>query len=105
MDAIGGNQSLAAMRANALIASHISTQAFIRAVCDDFLVASMITIAAFVPILFLRVRKRKNRTLVAWTKQMRSEKLLAQAARREILFWSICALRLREATFEIIQNL
>jgi len=60
MDAIGGNQSMAAMRANALIASHISTQAFIRAVCDDFLVASMITIAAFVPILFLRVGKRNK---------------------------------------------
>ena len=60
MDAIGGNQSLAAMRANALIASHISTQAFIRAVCDDFLVASMITIAAFVPIVFLRIRKREK---------------------------------------------
>jgi DHA2 family multidrug resistance protein len=57
MNAIGGNQSLAAMRANALIAAHISTQAFIRAVCDDFLVASMITIAAIVPILFLRVKK------------------------------------------------
>ncbi len=60
MNAIGGNQSLAAMRANALIASHISTQAFISAVCDDFLVASIITIAALVPILFLRVRKRNK---------------------------------------------
>jgi DHA2 family multidrug resistance protein len=60
MNAIGGNQSLAAMRANALIASHISTQAFISAVCDDFLVASMITIVALVPILFLRVRKRNK---------------------------------------------
>ena len=60
MDAIGGNQALAAMRANALIASHISTQAFIRAVCDDFLVASIITICALVPILFLRVRKRNK---------------------------------------------
>ncbi|MGD1046182.1 MAG: DHA2 family efflux MFS transporter permease subunit [Bacteroidota bacterium] len=60
MDAIGGNQALAAMRANALIASHISTQAFIRAVCDDFFVASMITIAALVPILFLRTKKRQK---------------------------------------------
>jgi len=60
MNAVGGNQSLAAMRANALIASHISTQAFIRAVGDDFLVASIITIAALFPILFLRVRKRKK---------------------------------------------
>jgi DHA2 family multidrug resistance protein len=64
MDAIGGNQSLAAMRATALIASHISTQAFIRAVCDDFLVASIITIVAVIPILFLRVRKREKSELV-----------------------------------------
>jgi DHA2 family multidrug resistance protein len=60
MDALGGNQALAAMRAKALIASHISTQAFISSVGDDFLVASMITIAALVPILFLRVRKRNT---------------------------------------------
>ena len=60
MDAIGGNQTLAAIRANALIAAHISTQAFIRAVCDDFLVASIITIVAVIPILFLRVRKKNQ---------------------------------------------
>jgi DHA2 family multidrug resistance protein len=60
MNAIGGNQSLGAMRANALIASHIATQAFIRAVCDDFLVAAMITIAALVPILLLRVKKQNK---------------------------------------------
>jgi MFS transporter, DHA2 family, multidrug resistance protein len=60
MKALGGNQTLAVMRAKALIAAHISTQAFIRAVCDDFLVASIITIAAIVPILFLRVRKRNK---------------------------------------------
>ncbi len=65
MNAIGGNHAMGAMRAAALIASHISTQAFIRAVCDDFLVASMITIAALVPILFLRVRKRKTSEHVA----------------------------------------
>jgi len=60
MNAIGGNQTLATMRASALIASHVSTQAFISAVCDDFFVASIITIAALVPILFLRVRKRNK---------------------------------------------
>ena len=58
MNALAGNQALATMRATALIVSHISTQAFIRAVCDDFLVAAMITMAAIVPILFLRTRKR-----------------------------------------------
>jgi DHA2 family multidrug resistance protein len=60
MNAVGGNQSLSAMRANALIASHISTQAFIQAVADDFLIASIITIAALVPILFLRVHRQNK---------------------------------------------
>ena len=60
MNALAGNQSLAAMRANALIASHISTQSFIQAVGDDFLVASIITIAALVPILFIRTKKRQK---------------------------------------------
>jgi DHA2 family multidrug resistance protein len=60
MNAVGGNQALSAMRANALIASHISTQSFIRAVGDDFMVASVITIVALVPILFLRVKKRQK---------------------------------------------
>jgi DHA2 family multidrug resistance protein len=60
MNAVGGNQTLAAMRANALIASHISNQAFIQSVADDFLIASIITIAAIVPILFLRVHKQNK---------------------------------------------
>jgi DHA2 family multidrug resistance protein len=60
MNAIGGNQTVSAMRANALIASHISTQSFIRAVGDDFMVASIITIAALVPILFIRAKKRQK---------------------------------------------
>ena len=59
-EALAGNQTLAAMRANALIASHISTQSFIQAVGDDFLVASVITIAALVPILLIRTKKREK---------------------------------------------
>jgi DHA2 family multidrug resistance protein len=60
MNVVGGNQSVAAMRASALIVSHVCTQAFISAVCDDFFVASMITIAALIPILFIRVRRRST---------------------------------------------
>jgi MFS transporter, DHA2 family, multidrug resistance protein len=59
-EAMAGNQTLGAMRANALIASHISTQSFIQAVGDDFLIASIITIAALVPILFIRTKKREK---------------------------------------------
>ena len=60
MNAVGGNQTVSAMRANALIASHISTQSFIRAVGDDFMVAAIITIVALGPILFLRTKKREK---------------------------------------------
>ena len=48
------------LAALALIVSHVCTQAFISAVCDDFFVASMITIAALIPILFIRVRRRST---------------------------------------------
>jgi MFS transporter, DHA2 family, multidrug resistance protein len=60
MNALAGNQTLAAMRAQSLIASHISTQSFIQAVGDDFMVASIITAVALVPILFLRTKKRQK---------------------------------------------
>jgi DHA2 family multidrug resistance protein len=60
MNAVGGNQTVSAMRANALIASHISTQSFIRAVGDDFMVAAIITIVALGPILFIRAKKRQK---------------------------------------------
>ncbi|MCL5035437.1 MAG: DHA2 family efflux MFS transporter permease subunit [Bacteroidetes bacterium] len=56
-NALGSSVSLAAMRANALLAYSISQQAFVSAVDDDFLVASMITILCVVPILFLRYKK------------------------------------------------
>jgi MFS transporter, DHA2 family, multidrug resistance protein len=57
-DALAGNQALAAMRAQALIASHIATQSFVKAVGDVFLTASFITLAATIPVLFLRYKKK-----------------------------------------------
>jgi DHA2 family multidrug resistance protein len=56
----GGTPSDAAMRANALIGSNVSQQAFVQAVNDDFLIASAITAVVVVPILFLRIRKRRR---------------------------------------------
>ncbi len=52
----GGPLGVAAMRANALLVSHIGNQAFIDAINDDFLIAAAITIIGAVPILILRVR-------------------------------------------------
>jgi DHA2 family multidrug resistance protein len=56
--AAGGNPALASMRADALIASHIATQSFVRAVADDFLLAAGITILTVIPIFFLKVAKK-----------------------------------------------
>jgi len=55
---VGGTSSLDAMRAQALVGSNLSLQAFISAVDDDFLIAAMITILCVIPILFLRNRKK-----------------------------------------------
>ncbi len=55
--AMAGTPALAGMRAQALIASHVATQSFVQAVCDDFLVAAGITLVALIPILSLRHQK------------------------------------------------
>ena len=55
--ALGSSVSVAAMRANALLAYNISQQAFVSAVDDDFLVAALITMVCVVPIIFMRYRK------------------------------------------------
>ncbi len=55
--AVGGTAAEAQARAQALAYSHISRQAFVSAVNDDFLVAAGITIVCLFVILFLRSRK------------------------------------------------
>jgi MFS transporter, DHA2 family, multidrug resistance protein len=57
---LGGPPSSAVLRAKALIVSHVSKQAFIQAVCDDFYIAALISLVGVLPILLLRTRKRKN---------------------------------------------
>ena len=54
---LGGSQDVALLRAKALLLFHVSKQAFVKAVCDDFLIAAVISIAGFFPILILRTRK------------------------------------------------
>ncbi|MHB1686217.1 MAG: DHA2 family efflux MFS transporter permease subunit [Ignavibacteriaceae bacterium] len=58
-ETVGGTNAVSAMRANALIIYHLSQQAFVSAVDDDFLIASLITILCLLPIVFLRYRKQK----------------------------------------------
>ena len=54
----GGSLTAATMRANALLGSHLAQQAFVEAVNDDFLLASVVTIVGIIPILFLRTKKK-----------------------------------------------
>ncbi len=56
--AVGSSGALAAMRAKALIASHIAQQAFVSAISDDFLLAGFITLCCALPILFLHSRRK-----------------------------------------------
>ncbi|MFI5251610.1 MAG: DHA2 family efflux MFS transporter permease subunit [Bacteroidota bacterium] len=58
---IGGTSAVSALRAQAVIASHIGQQAFIQAINDDFLIAAAITIIGAVPILFLRSHRQTAR--------------------------------------------
>ena len=55
---VGGTNAESLTRAKALTMAHMSNQAFVSAVSDDFFIAAAITIACIIPILFLRVRKR-----------------------------------------------
>jgi len=57
---IGGSQGIALQRAQALLLSHVTKQAFVQAVCDDFLIAAVISIAGILPILILKSKKRKK---------------------------------------------
>jgi DHA2 family multidrug resistance protein len=58
--AVGGSSGVAAMRANALIASHVAQQAFVQAINDDFLLAAAITMLGLIPIFLLRGSKKKG---------------------------------------------
>jgi DHA2 family multidrug resistance protein len=64
---LGGTTSYAAMRAKAMVVSHVMQQSFVQAVCDDFLIAAVITMIGVFPILILRTRKQKAGQHVAAT--------------------------------------
>ena len=56
--AVGGSLSDAAVRAKAMLMTHLQLQAFVRAINDDFLLAAAITAVGVVPILVLRYRQK-----------------------------------------------
>ena len=57
-DALAGTSSVVSMRAQALIAAHVTTQSFVKAVGDVFFTAACITIVAVIPVMFLRYKKK-----------------------------------------------
>jgi DHA2 family multidrug resistance protein len=57
----GGSTSFSAMRAQALLALHVSQQAFVSAIDDDFFLAALITALCIVPVIFLRKIKKKKK--------------------------------------------
>ena len=54
----GSNAFIAGRQGQALLTAHISQQAFIQGIDDDFLIAAIITIIALVPVLFLHSKKK-----------------------------------------------
>lgn len=58
----GGSLSDGLSKAKALIYGFVQNQAFIQAVDDVFLMASIIVLASLVPVLFLRNYKKKRGT-------------------------------------------
>ena len=59
----GSSMSVAGSQAHSVIFSHISKQAFIEGVNDDFLLAAVITLIGVIPVFFLRTNKRKAEIL------------------------------------------
>lgn len=56
----GGNTAVAGKQGQALLMSHISLQAFVQGIDDDFIIASAITIVSIIPILFLHSKKKRK---------------------------------------------
>jgi DHA2 family multidrug resistance protein len=59
--AVGGTPTESATRAKAMLVSHLSNQAFVSAIADDFYIAAAITAFCAIPILLLRAPKRTKR--------------------------------------------
>ncbi|GET28579.1 MFS transporter [Prolixibacter sp. SD074] len=60
----GSSMGTAAMQAKSLLIGHVSSEAFIQGIDDDFLIAAIITIIGGIPVFWLHTRKKleaKNR--------------------------------------------
>jgi DHA2 family multidrug resistance protein len=57
---VGGSMGTAMKQSQALIMQHVSVQAFIQGIDDDFLLAAGLTMLGFIPILLMRSKRNKN---------------------------------------------
>jgi DHA2 family multidrug resistance protein len=53
----GSSASTAMQQGRIMIMSHISRQAFVQAISDDFLIAAIITLVSAIPVFFLKIKK------------------------------------------------
>jgi DHA2 family multidrug resistance protein len=60
MHAGGSGTATAATQARSLLYSRLATEAFVRAVCDCFLIAGAVTLVGVLPVLLMRVRRRES---------------------------------------------
>jgi DHA2 family multidrug resistance protein len=60
----GGSFTTAIKQGQSIIMSNIGTQAFIEGVNDDFLLAALISLLAFIPIILLKSKKKMPTALV-----------------------------------------
>jgi len=60
----GGSFTTALKQGQSILMSNIGTQAFIQGVNDDFLLAALISLLAFIPIIMLKSKKRSSTAIV-----------------------------------------
>jgi DHA2 family multidrug resistance protein len=56
----GSTVSTAAQQGKYLLLSNLNKQAFVQAICDDFLLAAIITIISAIPVFFLKINKNNK---------------------------------------------
>ncbi|HSD64149.1 MAG TPA: DHA2 family efflux MFS transporter permease subunit [Ignavibacteriaceae bacterium] len=57
---VGGAGKEVMMKANAMIVQNLTTQAFIQGINDDFLLSAIVTASLVIPLIFLKVSKKKK---------------------------------------------
>src|SRR5665648_30547 len=57
---MGGNMATAVQQSKYMLLSHVSKQAYIQGIDDDFWIAAMITLMAIIPVIIMRVGTKKS---------------------------------------------